>query len=188
MKNLVATSMKRTTRMGLVASIILPLLDGCAQPQPLPVAVDPPPEQVISAAPETDAPSVSPAAAEVIRLAQSGVGEEVMLTYIQNSPAAFNLSADQILYLKDLGISSPVITAMLNRDAALRSQPQLAQAPPPSPEPVPQPTVPVEAPLTPPPVEVASPPPEVNYFYSDLAPYGTWVDLEGLGWCWQPSS
>src|SRR5437660_4754832 len=191
MKNLVANSMKRTIRAGLVASIIVPLLDGCAQPQPAPIAVAPPPDQVISAGPEgagaeMSAPTMAPAAAEVIRLAQAGVGEEVVLSYIQNSTTPFYLTADQILYLKDLGISSQVTTAMLNRDAMLRSQPQIAQGPPPAAEP-PQPTVPVEAPLTPPPVEVASPPPQVNYFYSDLSPYGTWVDLEGFGWCWQPS-
>jgi hypothetical protein len=30
-------------------------------------------------------------------------------------------------------------------------------------------------------------PEDVNYFYSDLLPYGQWMDLEGYGWCWQPS-
>jgi hypothetical protein len=30
-------------------------------------------------------------------------------------------------------------------------------------------------------------PEDVNYFYGDLSPYGQWVDLEGYGWCWQPS-
>ncbi len=30
-------------------------------------------------------------------------------------------------------------------------------------------------------------PEDVNYFYGDLSPYGQWVDLEGFGWCWQPS-
>jgi hypothetical protein len=30
-------------------------------------------------------------------------------------------------------------------------------------------------------------PEDVNYFYSDLSPYGQWVDLEGYGWCWQPT-
>ena len=183
MKNLIARSMIRTIRGGLVASITLPLLTGCAQPQPVPIAVDPPPGQVISAGPQASEPTLSPGVAEVIRLAQSGVGEEVVLAYIQNSSEPFNLNADQILYLKDLGISSQVTTAMLNRDAVLQSQPQIAQASPPPSEPPPQPTVPVEAPLTPPPVEVAPPPTQVNYFYSDLSPYGAWVDLEGVGWC-----
>jgi hypothetical protein len=26
----------------------------------------------------------------------------------------------------------------------------------------------------------------VTYFYNNLAPYGTWVTLDGIGWCWQP--
>ena len=29
-------------------------------------------------------------------------------------------------------------------------------------------------------------PPDVSYFYNDLSPYGSWVNLEGYGWCWQP--
>lgn len=27
----------------------------------------------------------------------------------------------------------------------------------------------------------------MNYFYQDLSPYGTWVDLPDYGWCWQPT-
>jgi hypothetical protein len=34
---------------------------------------------------------------------------------------------------------------------------------------------------------VSSPPPEVSYFYNNLTPYGTWIQLEGVGWCWQPT-
>src|ERR1700722_157669 len=41
--------------------------------------------------------------AQVIRLAQSGVDESVILSYINNSGSAFNLTPDQIIYLKDLG-------------------------------------------------------------------------------------
>ena len=52
-------------------------------------------------------------------------------------------------------------------------RPQLRQRPPP----------PVAAP---PPTYVTSAPADVSYFYNDLSPYGTWVSLEGYGWCWQP--
>ena len=38
------------------------------------------------------------------------------------------------------------------------------------------------------PVYVGSPPPDVTYFYDSLAPYGTWVQLDGYGWCWQPTA
>jgi hypothetical protein len=36
------------------------------------------------------------------------------------------------------------------------------------------------------PAYVSSPPVEVSYFYDSLSPYGTWVQLDGVGWCWQP--
>ena len=37
------------------------------------------------------------------------------------------------------------------------------------------------------PVYVSSPPVEVTYFYNELSPYGTWAELPGYGWCWQPT-
>src|SRR6185369_10574223 len=43
-----------------------------------------------------------------------------------------------------------------------------------------------EAPLTPPdtmPVNTAS-----TYFYDSLAPYGSWIDIQGYGLCWQPTT
>jgi hypothetical protein len=51
----------------------------------------------------------------------------------------------------------------------------------------------VVAPPPPPPVEVAPPAPpqpEVNfqYFHDQLAPWGTWVDLPGVGPAWQPAA
>src|SRR2546426_4996543 len=183
MKTVTTSCMKKTKWLGLVASVLLPLFTGCAQPAPPPVAKTPLPEQPASSVPAT----VSPGVAEVLRLAQSGVAEDVILAYINNSTTGFNLSADQILYARDMGLSSQVITAMLDRDTALRNQPQPAWAPTAPPPAAPEPTVAVEAPLTPPPTEVSSPPAQVSYFYSDLAPYGTWVDLAGYGWCWQPS-
>jgi len=36
---------------------------------------------------------------------------------------------------------------------------------------------------TPPPTEVT-----VNYFYDNLAPYGSWVEVEGYGRCWRPTA
>lgn len=133
--------------------------------------------------------NITPAAAEVVRLSQSGTSDEVILAYVQNSPAPFNLSADNILYLKDLGLSSQVIAGMLNRDNASRTLPPRNPSPQPA-TPVIPPSVP-ELPSTPdtgpPPDYLGNPPDDVNYFYTDLSPYGTWVVLEGIGWCWQPS-
>ncbi len=176
--------MKNMKWLILVAALAAPLLAGFAQPQE--------PQEPVT---------LSPAAAEVVKLAQSGTSDEVLLAYIQNSPSSFSLSADQILYLKDVGLSPQAISSMLNRDTALRNQPpqysydQKAYPPtavaPAEPAaavaPAPMPTEPAPPVAAPAPVYVSSPPPEVSYFYQDLSPYGTWVDLPGSGWCWQPS-
>jgi hypothetical protein len=188
--------MKMTTLLALAATVVLPLVWTEAQsPTPQPAAGVAPtqaPEQLPAPV------NLSPNVAEVVKLAESGVGEDVTLAYVHNSQAPFNLGAEDILYLKDVGISSSVLTAMLTRDTELRGQAP-APAPtfeqkayastPPALAPVsvtPQAPPPTEAPPPPAPAYVANPPPDVSYFYTDLAPYGSWVELSGLGWCWQP--
>jgi hypothetical protein len=54
-------------------------------------------------------------AQEVVKLAQSTLGEGVLLGYIANIREPFSLSADQIIYLNDLGLSNNVIQALLKR-------------------------------------------------------------------------
>src|ERR1051325_2521316 len=60
----------------------------------------------------------SPALAEVIKLVQAGVSEEVTLAYIKNATQPFNVSSDQIVYLNDLGVSTAVITSMIEHDSS----------------------------------------------------------------------
>ena len=154
-----------------------------AQAQPAP----PPPDSSTesSALPPNILPT-SPLA-QVIRLTQAGVDESVIMTYVTNSGSTFNLNSDKIIYLKDIGLPNEVVTAMMQRDQQLQQQmtattyqPPAQSAPPPEttdqPEPAPEPQ-PVEQPA-----EVT-----VNYFYDNLAPYGTWVDVDGYGRCWRPS-
>ncbi len=143
---------------------------------------------------------LTPAAAELLKLANSGVDQSVMLAYVTNSTSTFNLSAEEIIYLNDLGVPGPVVTAMIQRDQVLKAEGRaalLSSSPPvtslPAPEPVqPAPTA-VTAPLTPPdyPTEPPPAPPaeEVSapVFYDSLAPYGTWVDVTGYGRCWRPT-
>jgi hypothetical protein len=162
--------------------------------------------------------NVSPTgpAAEVIRLAESGVEEGVLLAYVTNSVSPFNLSPDAIIYLNDIGVPGPVVTAMIQRDQVLKGLAaadgaQIAAGPPqPAPTeqyaPVPEMPAPETAPApTAPPDEMASdtaPPPDygppeagvqpvdgASYttFYDALAPYGSWVDVSGYGPCWQPT-
>lgn len=154
----------------------------------------------LMAAVQTNRPpvEVSERLQEVVRLAQSGVGEDVVLAFVQNSPTPFNPTPDEIVYLTDVGISDVVITALVNHRGtaqaaspapqAVVAQPQAAPAPPVQAEATynPEPQVVYSAPPT---VQYVSPSPavEYSYFYSSLAPYGTWVNVVDYGWCWQPT-
>src|SRR5437016_1207510 len=82
-------------------------------------------------------PNIHPARplAEIIKLANSGVEEHVMMAYVTNSTRTFNLNAEEIIYLKDIGVPDRVVTAMILRDQTLRvdSMTALAAATPPPP-------------------------------------------------------
>jgi hypothetical protein len=145
------------------------------------------PGQLISS-PKTVPSNVklSSPALEVVKLAQAGVDESVMLTFVTNSQNVFNLSSDDIIYLNDVGVPGTVVTAMLQRDQITRTtSANIATAPG---APTPYPTTETTAP-EPPPETVQPPPANVSYtyFYDSLSPYGSWVDIAGYGRCWQPT-
>jgi hypothetical protein len=108
--------------------------------------------------------------AQIIHLAQSGISEAVLTSYASNSPTPFNLTADQIIYLKDIGVPDSVVQAMIQRDQQLGATDNTT----PTTQPVPD--------STPPTGDVTS-----DYFYGALAPYGGWVNVAGYGLCWRPS-
>ena len=136
--------------------------------------------------PPPNIPANSPVA-EVVRLANSGLDQGVMLAFVTNSPNTFNLTADQIIYLNDIGVPSAVVTSMLQHDqnfAAMQPN-NPAAAPPPAPV-----MPPPEEMTAPPPVEAPLTPPEnadYTQFYNPLSPYGNWVNVDGYGPCWQPT-
>ena len=128
----------------------------------------------------------SPNLADLIKLARAGVSETLMLKFIQNTTGAFGLGAAEIIHLNDLGVSENIINAMMERDRAYATAPQAAPqtvAPAPTPTPAPE-TIIVEQQ----PAVIAAPAPvTVNYLYETLSPYGTWVEMDGYGRCWQPT-
>jgi len=85
---------------------------------------------------------------DFVKLAKSGANEEVMLAYIEASPVAYQPTVDEIVYLRDLGLSDTVISALMKRGETLRlaaakgdAAPAVQPAAPP-----PQPVVAPEAP------------------------------------------
>jgi hypothetical protein len=138
---------------------------------------------------------LSPKTADLVKLSQAGVNDAVMLAFVTNTTSTFNLGSDQIVYLNDLGFPSEVLTAMIEHDRLLRegggaSAVTIATAPA-APD-VATDVVTAPPPTEPPPpavTETVPPPPAnvtYNYFYDSLSPYGTWVDVGGYGYCWQP--
>ncbi|MGC3961592.1 MAG: hypothetical protein QM813_27815 [Verrucomicrobiota bacterium] len=148
-------------------------------------AVAPPAEAVVPANLR-----VTRALGDVIQLAQSGVEESIMLTYVTNSPAAFLLGAEEIVYLKDLGVPSSVITSMMQRDQALRNQWGMTTVAATAANPTNDEPIAIAPTYANQPAPAAEPAPaEVSetYFYDTLSPYGNWVEVDGYGRCWRPT-
>jgi hypothetical protein len=135
-------------------------------------------------------PALPPGVQAVVDMAQAHVGDTVLLEFIKGSTSSFQLNADEIVYVRDLGLSEEVITAMIRHGGELPA-PAAAPVAPPAPAPGPV------APATPvyvtsmsteaPPPTVVEPAATYSTYYDALAPYGSWVDLPAYGWCWQPT-
>jgi len=194
------------------------------QTAPPPAAVEPEPP-VASVAPvpassDTGAAQpieLSPGVSEVVKLAQAQVGDEVILNYIENSPTAFHPTADELIYLADIGVSTDVINALIRkapapeqtgaayqaaqaqRETAVSPAPAGTAAPKvvvetpnvgqaaPAPVVVEQQTVAVQQPVVQTQTVVYEVAEPVTYFQPVLAPYGTWVEIAPYGLCWQPT-
>jgi len=84
------------------------------------------PSDTASAVPASAAPQFSGRINEVVTLSKSGVDQSIVLSYIKNSPGPFEPSADEIIKLRDMGVSTPVLTAMMERGAQVRDQARVA--------------------------------------------------------------
>ncbi len=72
--------------------------------------------------PSGAAPEFSGGCNDVVKLAKSGVDESVVISFIKASPGPFQPSAEEIIKMRDDGVSSPVISAMLQRQAEVRTE------------------------------------------------------------------
>lgn len=75
------------------------------------------------------AAGLSAGVADILKMVDAKVDPEVIKTYINNSPTAYNPSASEIIALKDRGVGSDILTAMMQHGAEVRAQSmQAAQA------------------------------------------------------------
>lgn len=68
------------------------------------------------------APRLSAGVADVAKLVEAGVEDAVVQSYVETSPVAYFLTPDEIIYLRGVGVSSQIITAMIRRGAEVREQ------------------------------------------------------------------
>ena len=64
--------------------------------------------------------AISPWYTEMVKMTKAGIGPQALLAYI-DSAGTFNLGAEQIIHLHDLGMPNGLITAMIQHDADLSS-------------------------------------------------------------------
>jgi hypothetical protein len=146
---------------------------------------------------QTPAVNLPPGVQDVVKLSQAGLGEDVIMAQVKNAGATYNLNADQLIYLSKAGVSQNVIKALIGTGGgAASAAPPMAPPPayaPSSPAVAPPPTSypPTgTAPVAPGPAgppDASAPPPTMESFQQQLAPYGTWVQVPGYGLCWRPA-
>jgi len=127
-----------------------------------------------------------PELTEIVRLAESHVGDSAIRPYIKRTGVR-PVTADELVYLHDLGISPGILTALAEQSAPAQQAAQ-SWGWPTATEPEPPSVVPPEMSED---TNVPTgyyDPGAYGQFYSALAPYGDWLNLPGHGWCWQPKA
>ena len=84
------------------------------------------------AAVNASVPQLSYGMSQILQLAQAKIGDDTIIAYIKNSRNNYGLDVNQIIYLRQQGISDAVITTMLNQPS-----PGVAVATPTTPAPQP---------------------------------------------------
>lgn len=155
----------------LIASVVLPVLlagfSNAFAVQADPAATAPAAQKQVR---------VSEAASVLLKLAKGQVSEQVIVTYIENARRNFELSADEIVYLKQEGVSDKIVAAALAHHASI---PQAVVSVPQEPAPAPMQSAPQQTVVMAPPqttyVEAAPQPVYVysspSYSYFDAYPY-----------------
>ena len=57
---------------------------------------------------------------DIVKLSKAGVDESVILTYVQNSGVAYNPTAQDVIQLRELGVSPQVTATLMQRGSEVR--------------------------------------------------------------------
>jgi hypothetical protein len=147
---------------------------------PLAMAQDSSGQAIVNAT----APQLAYGVPQILQLTQAKVGDDTIIAYIKNTGTSYGLNADQIIYLKQQGVSDAVITAMLNQP-----KPGVAAYSPasPAPQPVAQTAVaPAPTATVAPTVTYVQAAPAPVYYYAQpyYYPSYAWYPPVSLSFAW----
>ena len=101
-----------------VMALVVVVLCSQTAPDLLAQNSNPAPASAEAAAPtstsQTRTVQLSSGLPEILKLGRARVGDEVIIAFIVNSGKAYHMSASEILYLREQGVSDQVLTAMLS--------------------------------------------------------------------------
>ena len=156
--------------------------------------------------PPANPSGLSPDLQEVVKLSQQQMSDDVIINYIKNTGKSYTLTADDMIYLKQQGVSQAVISALLQTAAPSGANPASPSVPAPpananpppgagASSPVPPPlddnsgssasTAPAPAPVSPsvpvpPPPTAVAPGLQDNFFADPGLTPGLWQTQSGL--------
>jgi len=139
-KPLTCSAMKKgISTSPLIASLAVALspLQGFAQDTPVTLSTSAPTTANVTAT--TAEPVKLPYGVEdVLRMSRAQVSDDVIATYIQNTGTIYSLGPNDIVYLKDQGVSDRIVNTMLDQrrianEVAAQAQQQQAAAQSPAP-------------------------------------------------------
>ena len=98
------------------------------------------PAATVTASPQQTKPvQLSDGVSEILTLVHGNVGDDIVVSFIENSRKTYNLTANEILYLREQKVSDHVLTAMMNQRKKVGQSNTLAASQAPTPA-APQPT------------------------------------------------
>jgi len=153
-----------------------------------------------TALPPANGPVLSSGAQDILKLARAKVSDDVTLAFIQNSDRRYDLTAGEIIQLREAGVTDRVLATMIAHqpEQVVASQPA-APAATTAPAPVAAAPQYIEAPATTATLETAPStvyvvPGNTSYYYADPWPYysysysswwyNPWPYYWGWGWGW----
>lgn len=120
--------------------------------------------------------SASEGFSDLIKVLRKNVSYTVLQAYIQHSGFNYNLTADEVVLLNDLGMPATLLDNLLERSAQAATSVSTDDR--------------TDDTLLASTIALAPAPQDANhsFFYGALAPFGTWSQDAQYGWVWQPTA